>query len=158
MDKWYAKDASGRTRITVPPEQGDGGIRTRSFVGRPARPDPVRGTIQGQELVQYDFTPEQYLALSRLTAALCKSFPRIKCDYPQDATGKLITQKLPDAELKAYQGVLGHYHIQTNKVDPGPAFQWDRVIGEAQKLLHGGMSDMADQTSKGHLHSGTLTR
>jgi len=158
LDKWYAKDASGRTRITVPPEQGDGGIRTRSFVGHPARPDPVRGTVQGQELVQYDFTPEQYLALSRLTAALCKSFPRIKCDYPRDVTGKLVTRKLPDAELKAYQGVLGHYHIQTNKVDPGPAFQWDRVIGEAQKLLHGGMSDMADQTSKGHLHSGTLTR
>src|SRR5207249_10614197 len=63
LDKWYAKDASDRTRITAPPEQGDGGIRTRSFVGHPAQPDPVRGTIQGQELVQYDFTPEQYLAL-----------------------------------------------------------------------------------------------
>ena len=158
LDKWYAKDASGRTRITVPPEQGDGGIRTRSFVGRPARPDPVRGTIQGQELVQYDFTPEQYLALSRLTATLCKSFPRIKCDYPRDVTGKLVTEKLPDAELNTYQGILGHFHIQTNKVDPGPAFQWDWVIGEARKLLHGGMSDMADQTSKGHLHGGTLTR
>ena len=154
LDKWYVKDASGRTRITVPPEQRDGGIRTGNFVGRPARVEPVRGTIQGQELVQYDFIPKQYQALTKLTAALCKSFPRIKCDYPRDAAGKLVRQKLPDAELNAYQGVLGHYHIQTNKVDPGPAFQWDRVIGEARKLLHGGMSDMADQTSKGHLHTG----
>jgi len=151
LDKWYAKDTSGLTRITLPPEFGDGGIRTRNFVGRPARAEPVRGTIQGQELVQYDFTPEQYQALSRLTAALCKSFPGIKCDYPRDAAGKVITRKLPDEELNAYHGVLGHYHVQTNKVDPGPAFQWDRVISEARKLLNGGMSDLADQTSKGHL-------
>ena len=43
--------------------------------------------------------------------------------------------KLPDEAWKAYAGVLGHYHVQTNKVDPGPAFQWERVIGEARKLL-----------------------
>ena len=24
--------------------------------------------------------------------------------------------------------MLGHYHIQLNKTDPGPAFDWDRVI------------------------------
>ncbi len=111
----------------------------------------VRGTIQGEELVQYDFTPEQYVALIKLTATLCKMFPRIKCDYPHDANGKLIPQKLPDEELEKYQGVLGHYHVQTNKTDPGPAFQWDTVVGGARKLLHGGMSEMADQTSKGHM-------
>jgi hypothetical protein len=31
--------------------------------------------------------------------------------------------------------VLGHYHVQTNKVDPGPALQWDYVIGEARRLM-----------------------
>ena len=36
---------------------------------------------------------------------------------------------------KNYQGVLGHYHIQTDKMDPGPAFDWDRVIGGAQRIL-----------------------
>ena len=61
-------------------------------------------------------------------------FPKIKCDYPKDASGKLIPRKLPDADYKAYQGVLGHYHVQTNKVDPGPAFQWDRVIDGAKTL------------------------
>jgi N-acetyl-anhydromuramyl-L-alanine amidase AmpD len=62
-------------------------------------------------------------------------FPKIRCDYPKDATGQLITSKLPDEQLNRYQGILGHYHIQTNKVDPGPAFQWERVIGEARKLV-----------------------
>jgi N-acetyl-anhydromuramyl-L-alanine amidase AmpD len=46
-----------------------------------------------------------------------------------------MTHKLPAAELNNYEGVLGHYHIQTNKVDPGPALQWDYVIGEARRLM-----------------------
>ncbi|MGD0261778.1 MAG: N-acetylmuramoyl-L-alanine amidase [Verrucomicrobiota bacterium] len=149
--EWYAKESNGQTRITIPSQYGDGGLLTKGFVGHPARPEPVQGTIQGKELVQYDFTPEQYQALIKLTATLCKTLPQIKCDYPKDAAGNLIPRKLPDAQLKTYQGVLGHFHIQTNKVDPGPAFQWDYVIGHARRLLHGGLSPMADETSKGHL-------
>jgi hypothetical protein len=68
-------------------------------------------------------------------APLCRIFPNLKCRYPVDADGKLIPHKLPDAELKHYQGVLGHYHIQTDKVDPGPALDWDRVIGGARRIL-----------------------
>jgi len=148
---WYARDPDGKTRITIPARFGDGGIRTKNFVGRPARPDPVQGAVQGRELTQYDFTPQQYNALIRLTATLGKVLPKIRCDYPRDASGKLITHKLPDEELKNYEGVLGHFHIQKDKVDPGPAFQWDYVIGSARRLLNGGMSDAADQTSRGHL-------
>jgi hypothetical protein len=73
--------------------------------------------------------------LIKLTATLCAVFPRIPCDYPRDREGKLIPHKLPDDELARYQGILGHYHVQTNKVDPGPAFQWDTVIDGARKLL-----------------------
>jgi N-acetyl-anhydromuramyl-L-alanine amidase AmpD len=135
LKKWYTKDADGKVRITIPESLGDGGIRTKGFVGHPARPEPVHGNIQGDDLVQYDFTPEQYRALTRLTATLCKVFPKIKCEYPKDASGKLIPRKLGDEQLDAYQGVMGHYHVQTNKNDPGPAFQWDKVIGGARRLL-----------------------
>ena len=113
----------------------------RSFVGRPARPDLVAGKIQGRDLLQYDLTPQQYEALTKLTAALCKVFPKIACDYPRDATGNLVTKKLPDDELKSYAGVLGHFHVQTNKIDPGPAFDWDRVITGARRAL--GLPDAA---------------
>ncbi len=132
---WYRTNANGRVFLTIPARLGDGGIRTPNFVGHPARNEPVRGTIQGEDLVQYDFTPEQYAALTKLTATLCEIFPKLKCDYPKDAEGRLIPRKLPDADLKNYQGVLGHYHIQTDKVDPGPALDWDKVIGGAQRLL-----------------------
>jgi N-acetyl-anhydromuramyl-L-alanine amidase AmpD len=134
---WYKKGANGRTDLTIPDAFGAGGILTPGFAGHPARPGPVYGNIQGQDLVQYDFTPQQYQALIKLTATLCKVFPRIKCQYPADADGKVIPRKLSDTQLKNYHGVLGHYHIQTDKVDPGPAFQWDYVIGNARKLLHG---------------------
>ena len=63
-------------------------------------------------------------------------FPKIACDYPRDPAGNLVPKKLPDEALKAYGGVLGHYHVQTNKTDPGPAFDWDRVINGARAELH----------------------
>jgi N-acetylmuramoyl-L-alanine amidase len=153
LHEWYATDTNGQARIAIPAKYGDGGIRTAGFVGKPARPAPIAGNIQGQDLVQYDYTPEQYRALIRLTATLCKVFPKIKCDYPRDAEGKLIPRKLPNDELENYQGVLGHFHIQTDKVDPGPAMQWDYIIGGARRLLHGGMTEAADQTSAGHMRA-----
>ncbi len=132
---WYQPEAGGGVRLAFPARLGEAGIRTPGFVGRPARPQPVSGAIQGKELVQYDLTPEQYESLVRLTAALCRVFPKIRCDYPRDATGDLARLKLDDEALGRYQGLLGHFHIQTNKVDPGPAFQWDRVVERARRQL-----------------------
>jgi N-acetyl-anhydromuramyl-L-alanine amidase AmpD len=134
LDDWYPRDAQGPF-IRVPERLGDPMILTKDFVGRPTRPDLVAGKIQGRDLLQYDLTPQQYEALTKLTAALCQVFPKITCDYPRDAEGKLITKKLPDEDLKNYAGVLGHFHVQTNKTDPGPAFDWDKVIGGARRLL-----------------------
>ena len=134
---WYQPVTNGPTLLTIPARYGPDPEHTPNFVGHPARPGPVRGVVQGQSLEQYDYTPQQYQALIHLTAALCRVFPKIKCDYPRDAAGQVINHKLPDAELKEYEGVLGHYHIQTNKIDPGPAFQWDYVINNARRLMGG---------------------
>jgi N-acetyl-anhydromuramyl-L-alanine amidase AmpD len=150
FDDWYAH-TSGKTLLTIPERFGDGGVLTKNFVGSPARPEPVKGEIQGRELTQYDYTPEQYEALTKLTATLCAVFPKLKCDYPRQPDGSVIPHALPLEELAAFQGVVGHYHVTTNKSDPGPAFQWERVIGGAQRLLHGGLSPAADATSRGHL-------
>src|SRR6185436_549952 len=97
--KWYRRDEQGRTLLVVP-DTADG--LGAGFVGHPSRPEPVVGTIQDQELQQYDFTPAQYESLVKLTATLCKLFPKINCDYPRDASHSLITRKLPDAELEHY--------------------------------------------------------
>jgi N-acetyl-anhydromuramyl-L-alanine amidase AmpD len=135
LREWYDKDKDGGTIITIPKRFGDGGIRTKDFVGRPARDELVWGTIQGRRYAMYDLTPQQYNSLIKLTAALCTIFPKITCDYPRDEAGKLITRSLPEDVLDGYQGLLGHYHVQRNKQDPGPAFQWDKVVNGARTLM-----------------------
>jgi N-acetyl-anhydromuramyl-L-alanine amidase AmpD len=132
---WYKKDATGQMTIVIPASAGPNSERTAHFTGHPARREVIVGEAQGKKLSLYDFTPQQYEALAKLTAAICTIFPKIKCDYPRAADGKLITHKLPGPELQSYEGVLGHYNIQTDKEDPGPALQWDYVIGEARRLM-----------------------
>lgn len=132
---WYRHNPDGTTDITLPERFGDGGILTPNFHGHPAHPEPVVGNIQGRDLVQYDFTPQQYEALKHLIAALCRVFPKIHCQYPVDANGQLIPHALTNDQWKSFHGVLGHYHIQTNKEDPGPAFNWQEVIGGAERIL-----------------------
>jgi N-acetylmuramoyl-L-alanine amidase len=135
LAEWYETDENGQTRITIPPRLGDGGLRNKDVVLRPARNEMVAGQIHGQTLRQYDLTPEQYDSLVKLTAALCTVLPKIECDYPRDEEGNLVATTLSDEQWEAYRGVLGHYHVQRNKTDPGPAMQWDYVIDNARRLM-----------------------
>ena len=84
---------------------------------------------------QYDFTSEQYAAIINLTAALHRIFPLIELDFTRDGDGELVTEKLSDEDLKKFRGIIGHFHIQKNKIDPGPAFHWDKVIDGAQQEI-----------------------
>ena len=93
----------------------------------------VVGTIQGEQLQMYDLTPQQYESLIRLTAALHVALPRIELDFPRDAAGNLVTKVLSKDEFEKFHGVLGHFHIQSNKTDPGPAFRFDYVLDQAKK-------------------------
>ena len=135
LARTYQPDPAGRVSIVgqiAPSQPGNAGATT---LLRPARDELVVGTIQGQKLKQYDFTKEQYQSLAKLAATLCKLFPKIRPDYPRDASGALIPHKLPDADYARYQGILGHYHVQTNKVDPGPAFQWQHFVESTRELM-----------------------
>lgn len=124
----------GYSHITIPERLGDGGLRVPGTY-YPATPGVAYGEIQGRMLRQFDFTPQQYESLIRLTATLCSVLPGIRCDYPRDADGRLVTRALSEQELAAYAGVLGHFHIQANKVDPGPAMDFERVIAGARQLV-----------------------
>jgi len=135
LNKWYGADDKGRPYVTLPKNMGDGGIRTPDFVAYPSGGKAVTGVIQGRELTQYDLTDEQYDSLIKLTATLCKVLPRIKPDYPRDENGELITHVLSESERDSFEGLIGHYHVTKNKVDPGPAFDWDRVISGAKAYL-----------------------
>src|SRR5262249_10488805 len=115
LARTYQTDSAGRTSIVGQFSLADLGKPGTTTTLRPARDHLVVGTIQGQNLKQYDFTKEQYQSLAKLAATLCTLFPKIRPDYPRDAAGALIPHKLPDADFARYQGILGHYHVQTNK-------------------------------------------
>ncbi|MDB5320910.1 MAG: negative regulator of beta-lactamase expression [Phycisphaerales bacterium] len=136
FSEWYAKDNLGHTVIHIPARYQGGGVRDQSTVLRPARDGVITGMVQGKTYHQYDLTPQQYASLIKLTATLCTVFPKMKCDYPRDKEGNLIPQKLPDEELEKYQGLMGHFHVQKDKQDPGPAFQWDTIINGARALMN----------------------
>lgn len=131
LKKWYEVAADGTARLRL--------LKTKpleAFEGQLARPNIIEGTIQGTKLYQYDFTPAQYDSLIKLTATLSRVFPKIKLDYPRDADGELIPHVLESQEWNDFQGVLGHYHVQSNKTDPGPAFDWEKVVGGAKELVN----------------------
>ncbi len=130
---WYARDQDG-VRAVFPGWMKETGIRTPGFVARPARPDLVAGTIQGRKLWQYDFTDAQYRALARLTATLTRVFPRMPLAVPRGADGAVIPRTLKEDEFAAHHGLLGHWHVATNKTDPGPAFDWARLLDDAGAL------------------------
>jgi N-acetylmuramoyl-L-alanine amidase len=56
-------------------------------------------------------------------------------EYCVDPTIAVVPRKLDDGHLTAFRGVLGHYHVQTNKIDPGPAFDWARLHARIADLL-----------------------
>lgn len=160
LDRWYTAEDFDR-RITLPESFGDGGVRTAGFVGRPARREAVVGQIQGQWLKMYDLTNEQYDALIHLTATLCEVFPEMPCDYPRRRDGTLETRVLDDLSYETFSGVLGHFHVQENKVDPGPAFDWDRLIESARSLMserRAGFSTRKDRSTPANERGGGPNR
>ncbi len=98
-------------------------------VRRPAgRSGLVSGTVRGQTLWQEPFTDEQYEALGRLVAALARVLD-IPADVPRDSGGRVLADTLPAEDATAFTGLLGHLHVSGAKVDPGPAFDWERFLG-----------------------------
>ncbi|HEY2156185.1 MAG TPA: peptidoglycan recognition family protein [Isosphaeraceae bacterium] len=131
--KWYKKEG-GETVITIPGGVEKSGLRDKSAVLKPIRPDLISGPIHGEVRQQYDLTPQQYDSLIKLTATLHRTFPKINLDYPRGSDGKVLLTALSKEDYEKYHGVLGHWHVQLNKQDPGPAFQWDKVIEGAKAV------------------------
>ncbi|MFN3168038.1 MAG: N-acetylmuramoyl-L-alanine amidase [Phycisphaeraceae bacterium] len=133
FSKWYEPTPRG-ARLLLSAEEA-AALRTPGFVGESSRPGPVTGTIHGREWVMYDLTPQQYAALAKLSAALSRIFPDLPLDYPKDDAGRVLTRVLTDRELAGHRGLIGHYHLTEQKIDPGPAVRWDRIVGEARESL-----------------------
>ena len=93
-----------------------------------AAPAEVGVEINGQTLTQTPYDPRQIAALRALLAALDRELPNLPMAYPVGVDGSPLMRTMSEVELANFRGVLGHWHVQTNKVDPGPALNWDAVL------------------------------
>jgi len=134
FNRWYRNEENGKQRLIFPDSiRGTKQFQSLALYSRDN--EPIRGMIHGREYEQYDFTQQQYDALIKLAAALTDIFPRMKADVPRMPDGKIFTQTLTDEQWASFSGILGHYHIQSNKTDPGPAMDWNYLLDGIQKRL-----------------------
>lgn len=64
----------------------------------------------------FDFTGVQKETMALLVPAVCDAL-KIPRTLPRDDSGEVPKGLIPDPT--SYKGILGHYHLQTDKVDPG---------------------------------------
>jgi N-acetylmuramoyl-L-alanine amidase len=135
LAEWYRDSPDGNTRITLPARFGGGYFRDQDPVLAPATNGRTQAKVQGQVLEQYDFTAAQYETLAHLTAALHQELPKIELDVPRTESGAVLSEALSEQAWGEYQGLLGHYHVTTRKIDPGPAFNWEALLSRSRELL-----------------------
>lgn len=134
LKQWYKQDTDGQTYLVFP-DWVRGGSALQKLMLRPRRNEPVVGSLRGKQYQQYDFTQPQYDSLTKLSAALCVLFPSIKPDAPRTPEGKVIDRTLTEAQWVSFSGILGHFHVQENKTDPGPALDWEYLLSGVKRQM-----------------------
>lgn len=79
----------------------------------------VTCAVHGTQFLAYDFTAPQYTAMIHLGRALSRILS-IPLAVPRASSGEAIWTAIPDP--RRFEGFIGHYHLTTQKWDPGP---WD---------------------------------
>jgi N-acetylmuramoyl-L-alanine amidase len=132
LQQWYKQDDQGKTFLVFP-DFVRGREELQKQILHPRRNEPIVGKIRDKDYQQYDYTPQQYDSLIKLTAALSDIFPKLKADVPRTTSGEIIERTLTEEQWASFSGILGHYHVQDNKTDPGPAMDWEYLLKGVQK-------------------------
>lgn len=82
--------------------------------------DIVPCKINNHKIAAFDYTKEQMDAFARLARALQRLLPNIPLEFPQSSPGVQAWNTLPEAASFGFAGYIGHYHLITQKWDPGP--------------------------------------
>ncbi|PKN55952.1 MAG: hypothetical protein CVU56_18635 [Deltaproteobacteria bacterium HGW-Deltaproteobacteria-14] len=105
------------SRPPLPPEAADAGI---------TRPLSEFIVIQGEEVQAWGYTEAQKKSLVQLVRALLAVFPQVPAQVPRtlDGSGPAVPRRAlgPGAQPV---GVVGHLHLFSRAVDPGPGFDWE---------------------------------
>lgn len=87
--------------------------------------------INGVPWRSWGYTDVQYDALIKLLQALAREFPNLKLTAPIQETGEVIWGVPGDeafGEAGKKIGLWGHMHLTARKFDPGPGFDWQRLL------------------------------
>ncbi len=87
--------------------------------------------IQGNPWMSVGYTDEQYEAVIALIATLKEQYPKIDLAVPVTEDGEVVPHFIPDVDgggRAEKVGIYGHWHISPEKADPGPAFDWRRLV------------------------------
>ena len=80
--------------------------------------------IHGMKLRGYAYSDGQYSALIKLAKCLCEQLG-IPKDFPRGQHGKLVKGVIPN--YRKYKGILCHYNMTKNKIDP-VSLDHDRIL------------------------------
>lgn len=113
--------------------------RASTDVAKPPR-QIFSGRINGSKKVGLGYTDAQYATLIALFRALKDAkipgdaegrllFPKLSNSFfpPYDAEGEVVTRLLTGKGVD-FHGFIGHWHCSARKWDPGPGFDWERVV------------------------------
>ena len=70
------------------------------------------------------YTPAQYDAIIKLLRFLCAKYNLLKSFKAEPGRYEVMT----DDAFRSYTGIVSHVNCRKDKVDIGPAFDWNRVI------------------------------
>jgi N-acetyl-anhydromuramyl-L-alanine amidase AmpD len=84
--------------------------------------------LRGRTLRSHGYTERQYQSLIALLRLFVRELDLEKT-YPMQEGGKPLpfTIESPD-ELKKLKGFVGHWHVANTRSDPGPGFDWEKVL------------------------------
>lgn len=76
--------------------------------------------INNHTILAYEYTPQQIDAMTRLGRALQRLLPNLPAEFPQSSPGQASWDTMPASASFRFAGYIAHYHLTTQKWDPGP--------------------------------------
>lgn len=88
--------------------------------------------INGVRYRSINYTDDQYRSLSALLRVLTAEL-NIPPVFPVDQSGRILAEVITNPPVYQFRGLLCHWHVQAEKWDPGPGFDWRRIVSELRK-------------------------
>jgi N-acetylmuramoyl-L-alanine amidase len=114
-----AFQAAGVNEISIGVELANRGDALRFPNDYHGKRDKVTCKINGHQFLAYEYTKAQVESMISLGKALSRVFPNLPQVYPT-AGGDEQSWATLGGDPRDYAGYLGHYHVTSNKWDPGP--------------------------------------